>query len=149
MKVITGWHVLALFLGAFGTIIGVNAVLAVNAVRSFPGLETRNSYVASQQFEAARAAQVALDWDVSAELSGSQLRLQILQDGQPVEAQITQAVFGRATNVALDQSPEFVFEEGAFVAGVLAGPGNWNLRLRAIAPDGTRYQSRIIVAVTQ
>lgn len=147
MTEIKGWHVVGMFLLGFGIIISVNALLAVQAVRSFPGLETRNSYVVSQQFDDARAAQVALDWRVSAQLSGDVLTLAILRDGVPVEATITQAIFGRATNTAQDQTPEFVFENGVFKASVVAGPGNWNLRVRALAPDGTAFQQRVIVDV--
>ena len=46
----TGKHALAVFVGAFGVIIAVNLVLAYNAVKTFPGLEVKNSYVASQEF---------------------------------------------------------------------------------------------------
>ena len=149
MTEIKGRHVLGMFLLAFGTIIAVNATLAVNAVQTFPGLETRNSYVASQAFEASRAAQEALEWAVSAELSGDLLMLRIARNGDPVEAEITEATFGRATTVAYDQSPAFSYTDGIYVADVAGGAGNWNLRLRAIAPDGTTFQQRIIVTVTE
>ena len=43
-------HALAMFVAAFGVIIAVNLVLAYNAVKTFPGLEVKNSYVASQEF---------------------------------------------------------------------------------------------------
>ena len=55
MTEIKGWHVLGMFVLGFGVIIAVNATLAVNAVRSFPGLETDNSYVTSQEFQAQRS----------------------------------------------------------------------------------------------
>jgi len=61
---LTGRHVLMIFVGAFTVIIGVNIALAYNAVRTFPGLEVKNSYVASQEFNTRRAAQVALGWTV-------------------------------------------------------------------------------------
>ena len=57
---LTGWHVLAIFVGAFGVIIGVNVALAWNAVATFPGLEVDNSYIASQTFDDRREAQEAL-----------------------------------------------------------------------------------------
>ena len=57
---LTGRHVLAITLAAFGVIIAVNMVMAVKAVSTFPGLETPNSYVASQRFDRDRAAQAAL-----------------------------------------------------------------------------------------
>lgn len=145
MREIKGWHVLAVFAGAFGVIITVNLILAVQAVRTFPGLEVSNSYVASQSFEADRAAQIGLGWEVSARLEGDVLVLTFARDGSPISPTIESAVFGRATSVAQDQAPEFVFDGTAFVAPVQAGPGNWNLRIRALSADGTLFQRRIVV----
>lgn len=147
MRPITGWHVFGLFALAFGTIIVVNLTLAFNAVRTFPGLEVKNSYVASQSFQAERAAQEALDWDVSARLEANKLKLQFRKDGQAIAPRIESAVFGRATSVSADQRPAFHYQAGVFSAPVSAGVGNWNLRLVALAPDGTRFQQRIIVEV--
>ncbi|SMY08294.1 FixH family protein [Flavimaricola marinus] len=154
---IKGWHVFAVFALAFGVIITVNLTLAVNAVRTFPGLEVDNSYVASQSFDEDRAAQVALGWDVSASLDGGTLSLVILQDGQPIAPVIEEAVFGRATSVAQDETPEFTFNGEALQATVLrAGDvastgshGNWNLRIKARADDGTLFQQRIIVMIAE
>ena len=145
MKEITGRHVFAMFALGFGTIIAVNLTLAWNAIHSFPGLEVKNSYVASQSFDADRAAQTALGWTVSAQVQDNQLILSITQDGRPVQPQIERAIFGRATSVIADQTPEFAFDGQSFVAPIEAGAGNWNLRLTAIAADGTTFQQRIIV----
>lgn len=142
---IKGWHVLLGFVAGFSVIIAVNLTLAFSAVRTFPGLEVKNSYVASQSFDADRAAQQALGWDVSATLDGDVLRLSILRDGTPVQPQIEQALFGRATSVAQDQTPDFHFDGTAHVAQVHGGQGNWNLRLKARAGDGTLFQQRVIV----
>ena len=144
---ITGWHVLAVFVAAFATIISVNLTLAYNAVHSFPGLEVKNSYVASQAFDADRAAQEALGWDVSARLTGAVLELEILQNQAGIEPEIISATFGRATHVQADQTPDFTYHQGRFTALVEAGEGNWNLRLKARAADGTLFQQRIIVEV--
>lgn len=145
MTEIKGWHVFAGFAFAFSIIIGVNLTLAVNAVRTFPGLEVKNSYVASQQFEAARTAQDALGWEVSASVQGDELALEILEDGRPIAPEILEATFGRATTVAADQSPEFTFDGNRLVAAVDGGPGNWNLRIKARAEDGTVFRQRIVV----
>lgn len=146
-KPITGRKVALIFCSAFAVIIGVNLVLAFNAVSTFPGLEVKNSYVASQAFEEDRAAQIALGWDVSATVSDDELRLSVLKDGVPVQPDIQSAVFGRATSVAEDQFPTFRFDGTAFVAAIKpAAKGNWNLRLVARAEDGTIFKQRIIVA---
>ena len=57
---LTGRHVLVITLCAFGTIIAVNVFMAVMAVGTFPGLEVKNSYVASQTFDRDREG-VAVD----------------------------------------------------------------------------------------
>lgn len=148
MKQITGWHVFAIFFLGFGTIIAVNLTLAWNAVRTFPGLEVKNSYVASQSFDRDRMAQIALNWTVSARLNDDQLVLTFSQDGHAVQPIIERAVFGRATSVTADQTPDFEFDGTAFLATVDAGDGNWNLRITARAADGTLFQQRIVVEPT-
>jgi nitrogen fixation protein FixH len=142
---VKGWHVFTGFAAAFGIILAVNLTLAFQAVRTFPGLEVANSYVASQSFDADRAAQLGLGWDVSAELSGHTLALVIVENGEPIAAQVEAATFGRATNVQFDEEPQFVFDGQAMRVQVNGGTGNWNLRIRLRADDGTLFQQRIIV----
>lgn len=147
IREITGRHVLIAFLAAFGVIIAVNLTLAFKAVSTFPGLEVRNTYVASQTFEAERAGQDALNWDVSARVENGILRLSIEKDGTPVRPEITSAIFGRATHTRNDQTPDFTFDGAAFTAPVEVGPGNWNLRLNATSADGTHFQRRLAIVV--
>ena len=142
---IKGWHVALAFGLAFGIIIVVNLTLAFNAIRTFPGLEVKNSYVASQSFDRDRQAQTALDWQVSARLEGQELVLTILHQGAPIAPRIEEAIFGRATSVHRDQSLAFKFDGAGLRAPVVAGPGNWNLRLKARADNGVLFQQRIIV----
>lgn len=142
-----GWHVFTGFAMAFGVIIAVNLTLAFNAVKTFPGLEVKNSYVASQSFDVDRATQEALNWDVGASLEGNTLSLTVVKDGKPVSPVIEEAIFGRATSVVADQTPAFEFDGKAFVADVEAGRGNWNLRVKMRAEDGTLFQQRVIVRV--
>ncbi len=146
---LTGWHVFTGFAMAFGVIVAVNLTLAFQAVNTFPGLEVKNSYVASQSFDVDRAAQEALDWDLAGSLRGNTLRLTILQDGKALSPAIEEAIFGRATSVAVDQTPAFTFDGQAYVAEVEAGRGNWNLRLKMRAIDGTLFQQRVIVQVVE
>lgn len=148
---IKGWHVFTGFVLAFSVIISVNLTLAYNAVHSFPGLEVKNSYVASQTFDADRDAQVALGWDVKAWAQDEHLMLSFAHDGKAVQPVIEEATFGRATSVVADQTPDFAFNGTAFVAPIDVGhgAGNWNLRLKARAADGTLFQQRIIVRVAK
>ena len=46
----TGWHMLATMVGFFGVVIGVNAVMATDAIRTFGGLVVENSYVATSHY---------------------------------------------------------------------------------------------------
>ncbi len=146
---LTGRHVFMITAGAFSIIIGVNMVLAFNAVATFPGLETKNSYVASQKFEADRAEQLALGWTVDAEVTNGELVLSLLEaDGTPARPTVLEGTFGRATHVADDVTPEFTFDGAVYRAPVEAGDGNWNLRLTATAEDGTEFRQRVIVRVS-
>jgi len=144
----TGKHALMLFVGAFAVIIGVNIALAVNAVKTFPGLEVKNSYVASQQFDQRRSAQEALGWSVYASSQGDTVKLEITDaDGNPVEVAKLIATLGRATHVQDDQQPEFTFDGQAYVAPADLGPGNWNIRMVARAKNGTEFTQRVILHV--
>ena len=145
---ITGWHVAIGFGLAFSIIIGVNLTLAFQAVATFPGLETKNSYVASQKFEADRTAQEALGWEIVARVEDGQLRLAFTGADGPVRPEIARAVLGRATHVGEDRVPEFAYDGAAFVAPVDLGPGNWNLRIEVTAPDGTPVRQRLILKVS-
>lgn len=143
---LTGRHVLFIFLGAFGTIIAVNLFLAFSAVRTFPGLEVKNSYIASQEFNERKAAQEALGWQVRATHGGGVLRLAITDaQGQPVRVASLEATVGRATHVAEDQTPDFRFDGQGYVAPVTLAPGNWNIRMVARAEDGSAFQQRVIL----
>ena len=148
LKQLTGWHVLGIFGSAFAVIISVNLTLAFKAVSTFPGLETRNSYIVSQKFDADRASQLALGWDVHAEIEGTALRLFIDDAIGPVVPRITSATLGRATHVGDDVTPVFTHDGASFVAEVpVLAPGNWNLRLTADAADGTAFRQRIVLRV--
>jgi len=46
----TGWHMLGVMVAFFGVVIGVNVVMATQAVETFGGTVVENSYVASQRF---------------------------------------------------------------------------------------------------
>ena len=141
---LTGRHVLAITLAAFGVIIAVNMVMAVKAVSTFPGLETPNSYVASQRFDRERAAQAALGWIVTPEYDGRELTL-VVQDtqGNPARIKSLSATVGRPTHVREDQTPRFIYENGIFRAPLTLAPGIWNINVTAEAWDGTVFRQRI------
>lgn len=144
----TGRHVLMVFCGAFAVIIGVNLALAYSAVKTFPGLEVKNSYVASQEFDVRRTAQEALGWSVYASAQDDQVMLEITDaDGNPVEVAKLSATLGRATHVKDDQNPDFQFNGTAYVAPANLGAGNWNIRMVARAKNGVEFTQRVILHV--
>lgn len=143
---LTGWHVLGIFVGAFGVIISVNLLLAYSAVSTFPGLEVKNSYVASQTFNDRKAAQESLGWTVAAHHRDGELRLSITDpDGAPVMVGGLEATVGRATHVKEDVTPDFMFDGRDYVAAVPLGDGNWNIRMKALSEDGTVFQQRVVL----
>ena len=146
----TGRHAIIVFVAAFGVIIAVNIGLAVSAVRTFPGLEVPNSYVASQEFDARRSAQEALGWTADATFDGHDLRLTITNaSGAPADIATLAATVGRKTEARDDFTPDFGFDGTAYVAPADLAPGRWDLRLSATATDGTAFTQRLPVRVMQ
>ena len=140
----TGKHALAVFVAAFSVIIAVNLLLAYSAVKTFPGLEVKNSYVASQEFNERLQEQRALGWEINAEVTGGLLLLRITdQTGSPIEVAELQAVVGRATHVKDDFTPDFTFDGIAYAAPASLDKGNWNIRLVAKAKDGAEFAQRV------
>ncbi|TRD17378.1 FixH family protein [Palleronia caenipelagi] len=134
-----------MFVGGFSIIIAVNVLLAVNAVRTFPGLEVDNSYVASQSFEARRDAQDALGWKVEAAYRDGALSLAILdKDGQLAELASLDAHIGRPTE-ARDDTVLELRNGGSFAVDL--APGKWRLDVSATAEDGTLYEKAIAISV--
>lgn len=145
---LTGRRVFVIFAAAFGLIIAVNVTLAVKAVQTFPGLEVKNSYVASQTFDAERRAQQALGWTLSPSYAAGELRLSFRdRDGQPVRVSGLAAIVGRPTEAADDRHPEFAEVAGDYVAPVDLAPGRWMILLEAFAGDGTRFHQRLDLQV--
>lgn len=144
MRELTGRHVFVIFALGFGTIIAVNVTLAVQAVGTFPGLETKNSYVASQKFEAERNAQSALGWTVSAKIEGEKLLLTFADaQGREVRPRRIDAIVGRPTYSSEDISVEFALASGVYSAEMPMGQGRWRLSVEAEAEDSTVFRQRI------
>lgn len=146
---LTGRKVFAITASAFAVIIGVNVLMAVQAVRTFPGLEVKNSYVASQSFEAERAAQQALGWTLTETYADGELRLSFRDaDGLPVKVERLAATIGRTTEAASDMVPEFAWRNGDYIATADLAPGKWMVLLEAFAADGTRFHQRLDMFVS-
>lgn len=141
---LTGAKVFAITAGAFGVIIAINVYMAVKAVRTFPGLEVENSYVASQDFDKELAAQKALGWTLKHSYENGQMILAFTDSaGKPVEARDITAVIGRTTEAAQDIRPDFTYANGVFTAPVTLEKGKWMVLLDAHAADGTLFHQRL------
>ena len=146
---LTGRHVLIGFVSFFAVVVGVNLFMASKAVGTFPGLETKNSFMVSQTFDDRRDAQAALGWDVAAVLEDGVLAVAFTEagSGAPVEVAAIDAVVGRPTSVAEDRQPKFTYRQGVFRTPMTLPEGNWDVRLVAWAPDGTEFRRRVEVEV--
>ena len=144
MRELTGRHVLGITVGAFAIIIGVNVVMAVQAVRTFPGLEVANGYVASQTFDADRKAQEALGWTLRHDYRGGRLVLDLRDaEGLPAPVRKMEVLVGRATEAKDDMRPRFAQVAGRWEADVTLARGKWMLMVEAEAMDGTTFRQRL------
>ena len=140
---LTGKHALILFVGFFGVIFAVNGFMAWSAISTFPGLEANNGYIASQTFNARKAAQLALGWHLRADVEKGVLHIAFTDAaGHPVRPARLEASIGRATESRDDLIPGLKYVDGRFEAPVSLGEGKWILRLKAHAEDGTLFQQR-------
>jgi nitrogen fixation protein FixH len=147
-----GKMILALAVGFFAVVTGVNFYMAFSAVGSFPGLEVENGYIASQTFDVEREAQEALGWDVQASLDGDAVRVEILgANGTPATLASINGMIGRTTERNYDQELTFSSTStGAHVAPITPLDfGKWELRLAAVAADGTPFRQRIVLIVPE
>ncbi|MBX3565429.1 MAG: FixH family protein [Sphingomonas sp.] len=144
IKRFTGWHMLAVMLLMFGTIIAVNAVMATYAISTFGGPVVDNSYVASQRFNgwlAQARAQKALGWTIA--VQGSADGRIALRTNAPPGATVTGVAehpLGRAAAQAL----RFVGNNGAFRTREPLPAGRWLLRVEIRAGGKTaRFASQV------
>lgn len=143
---ITGRKVLIFTVSAFAVVIAVNLTLAFQAVRTFPGLEVKNSYVASQHFDEQRKAQEALGWtaEVGYEPASQVFTLRVTDaEGQAVQVPGIDLTLGRRTSNRDDKRPELIYYNGGYSAEVPLEPGYWTIRLVALAEDGTEFRQRL------
>lgn len=144
MTQLTGRRVFTITAAAFAVIIAANVALVVAAIRTFPGLEVANSYVASQSFDTDRIAQEALGWTLTPAYADGRLTLTFTdRDGHPAPVADLAVLVGRPTEASDDSTPAFVNVGGTFAAPMTLAPGKWMLRVDATAPDGTRFHQRL------
>lgn len=152
---LTGRGVLVILVGAFGVIVGVNLALAWFATDSFPGLVVRNSYVASQDFDARRAVVETKGWRTEAGWSDGTLMLRVLDDaGRPVERLAVTVRLGRPASALTDRS--LVLERRAggyradgYRADVALEPGRWLAAFEIRDGAGEPVELRSVIHVAE
>lgn len=148
-KPLTGKKVLCIALGAFGTIIAANMTLAIAAVGSFPGIEVRNGYVASQFFEAERAAQERLGWTAAARYDGDGLVIELRDaEGAPLQVDALTTRVGRPTGQAIDRTADLVPLGKAYEIPGALDEGLWRVDLAAERGDD-RFRQHLTIRVTR
>ena len=151
-RTFTGRHMLALMIGFFGVVIGVNVLLAVYASTTWSGLVVPNSYVASQEFQArhdAMEAQRALGWVRHFTYAPGAARFVIVDaagrpvDLGPITLQVNRPV-GTKDDVALTLQP---VRRGTYEAALILGEGTWDATIGAetTAAGPFHYQHRFAV----
>ena len=147
-KPLTGRKVLLITLVFFGVIIAANVTMMVSAISTFPGLEVKNSYVASQEFDARARAQRALGWQAQARSETGGVRL-VMRDaaGAFVNPDDLSVRIGHPTNAAHDQMLDFRADADGLFAPVELPSGPWRLFVTATAPDGTEFSTRLELLV--
>jgi nitrogen fixation protein FixH len=146
MAEITGRHVLAITTSAFAVIIAVNLTLAYKAVSTFPGLEVRNSYVASQGFDERRRAQTELGWTLTHAYDAGTGQLSVaLTDATGAIAEVSnmKVLVGRATEARDDTWPQMVKANGKWAADLALTPGKWMMKVEAMSKDGVLFEQRV------
>ena len=132
----TGWHMLAIMLAFFGTIITVNFTMAYFATSTWSGLVVKNTYVASQEFNGKTAAikemlATGIAGDLSVDTKGMRYRL-TLPNNVPVVADSVLAHFKRP--VGEHQDFELVLTpagDGLSLAETAVLPGSWIVEIKA------------------
>lgn len=131
----TGWHMLAIMLAFFGTIISVNVLMAYHAGASWSGMLSKNTYVASQDFNrnVARARQWArqgLKGNLVIESNVLRYRL----DGPAdiiAKVDHVEAIFHRPVGDKQDFSITLIRQDQAFTAPHTLAAGPWIVDLAA------------------
>ncbi|WJH40056.1 FixH family protein [Aliirhizobium terrae] len=140
--VFTGWHMVAVMVLFFGTIISVNFYMAYNAFTSWSGFVVENTYVASQQFNgkvAQARALAATGVTGKLTIAADTVRYEIIgADGAAMPADHLILNFKRPVGEHQDFQLELTPDgEGVFTASHQVLPGHWIVE--AIAEDaGTR-----------
>jgi len=141
---LTGWHVLAIVGLFFGTIIAVNITLALFAAGTFPGLVVKNSYVASQNYNALLAeARAQADKGFSGQLIAKAgiLHLRLADASGVLRRQLrVVAHAGRPAGSREDRAITFTRSGESYQADTALPAGRWNVDVEARDGDALVFR---------
>ena len=129
----TGWHMFAILIAMFGTIIAVNLVMAHFAITTFGGTVVDNSYVATRNYNrwlAEARDQEALGWRVTATLDPDRrVRITVAAPKGPIDG-VVSAVASHPLGRAPDRVIKFMRDgTGQYVATRPLRAGRWTLKI--------------------
>lgn len=150
-KIFTGWHMLAILVAFFGTIITVNVTMAYLANSTWSGMLSSNTYVASQDFNknAARAREWAKEGfkgTFASEAGMLRYRLAGPAD-QLATIDYVEAIFHRPVGEQQDFSIKLERDGEFFAAKDVLAAGPWVVDLASMRGDKVVFhQAERIVA---
>jgi len=148
VKELTGRKVLIILLAAFGTIFTVNMTLLYQAVSTFPGLEVKNSYVASQTFDDRAIAQQALGWSPEVKYANGQMNLSIFANGEFIFPEVINVRVGRPTHGREDVNPMLLRDTIGYWFKIDLNDGKWFIYVDAESAKGEPFEQRLELFVT-
>lgn len=134
-KKFTGYHMLAVMVLFFGTIITVNLTLAYFAANSWTGLIVKNTYIASQVFDderQVREQQQALGWQLQTNYQNGIFELNLSDvNGFAVETDRVDVELGRPVHETDDTALTLTENGNAYMANIDLGAGVWHADVTA------------------
>ena len=140
VETFTGWHMVAVMVLFFGTIISVNATMVWFASSSWSGLLVKNIYVASQKFDeevALNQEMQARGWMSELTVEGGALIYRLADaDGDPILVDSVSVVLHRPVGVRDDKLLTLTHRgDGRYTADTTVEPGQWVARI-TVNKDG-------------
>ena len=153
-----GWHVLAILLGFFGTVMLVNIVMAALAISTFSGIDGSDSYQRGLEYNktiTAAIEQSRLGWTntIAFAENGTRLRITVLdRERSPIGALTLTGVIERGATDHFDQHLTFHETASGVYEAQLSemSPGSWLVALEAQGTAGTyRLKERLWLKMPQ
>jgi nitrogen fixation protein FixH len=143
---LTGWHVLAMIVGFFATVIAVDVTFTVLAVRTFPGEVSVTPYEDGLLYNrtlAQLAAQEKLGWRAAAAAEAGQVIVELRdRGGAPLSGLTLSGKLERpATEAGRKQLAFREVRPGLYAAAPGGLAGTWDLTAVATDGRGRRFEA--------